>query len=284
MQMAKYRGEDAMLRGVTVRNANDLQAINFDLFIGEHANARCGNGIQVFAVVAELFVIAGDEVDATRGSELGERLRRTVCVDRGAVVKIAADEDRVGRFFENFGNQAAKEISVANVTEVEIGDESRFASTPGLGQVRKANGGASNARPACIEDPEQTNQGGGREENLDGAMEVHHRSKQIRNRKNDPGQNRREKQETKQAHPDSGSAIKNADGAVRITKRQKGSGDEADGQKENNALQPGSGGAYVACGGKDPGLIEEKMRKEQNRLNDRKEDDQSSKSHENWIR
>ena len=53
---------------VPVRHTNDLQTVYFHLLIDEHAHPSGRNGMQIFAVIPKLLVIAGDERSAESSS------------------------------------------------------------------------------------------------------------------------------------------------------------------------------------------------------------------------
>jgi hypothetical protein len=55
-----------VLRGVTVRDADDLEAVRFDFLVGEDTNTGSFHGAEVFGVVTKLFMIASDEIDTVR--------------------------------------------------------------------------------------------------------------------------------------------------------------------------------------------------------------------------
>ena len=95
-----------VLRGVTVRDADDLQAVCFDFLVGEHANTGGFDGAKILGVVSKLFVIASDEIDAMRSGEAAERFSGAVGVDGGTVIQITGDKDGVRLFLEDLGDHA----------------------------------------------------------------------------------------------------------------------------------------------------------------------------------
>ena len=86
----EHGGKMRVLRGVTVRDTDDLEAVRFDFLVGEDTDTGGFDGAEVFGVVAELFVIASDEVDAVRGGEAAERFGGAVGVDGCAVIQSPA--------------------------------------------------------------------------------------------------------------------------------------------------------------------------------------------------
>lgn len=80
------RGREISARScVAVRNADDLESIDVDAFILENTDARCGDSVEIFAVVPELLVIARDEINSMRRGELAERRGGAGGINSGAV-------------------------------------------------------------------------------------------------------------------------------------------------------------------------------------------------------
>src|SRR3954452_23722994 len=119
-QGGKRRGKVAIGRRTAIRHADNLQALYVDALVLEHANARCSDCVEIFAVVSELLVIAGDEVDAVRRGQPAQRLGSFSSVDGGAVEQIASDEDQVGLLLGDLRHQACEEIAIANVSQVNV--------------------------------------------------------------------------------------------------------------------------------------------------------------------
>ena len=61
---------------ISVLHTKNLQTIYFNLFVVEHAYASRRNGLEIFAVVAKLLMISGDEIHAVRRSQLVQWLGR----------------------------------------------------------------------------------------------------------------------------------------------------------------------------------------------------------------
>src|SRR4029077_19231696 len=118
----------AFLRGVAIGDAQDLEAVHVDLFVSEHANPGGGDGSKIFAVVAELLVVAGDEIDAVGSGEFIQGLGGASGVDGSAVIQVAGNENSIGLFVADFGDHAAQKVAVANVAQVHIADEGGRAS------------------------------------------------------------------------------------------------------------------------------------------------------------
>src|SRR5712691_812939 len=98
-------------------------------------------------------------------------------------------------------------------------------------------------------------------------MEVHVHPRQPRNSENNPGGNRREKEEAHQTHPNRSSLVKRAQSSVCIPKCEERSGNKAHRQEAKYQFDPECPGGIVPYGRKCPRLIEEKMRQTKNGLN-----------------
>ena len=61
------------LHRVMMMDADELQAIDHNLFVVEHAHARVLHGIEIFRVVAKLLVISGNEIRPERRRNLMPR-------------------------------------------------------------------------------------------------------------------------------------------------------------------------------------------------------------------
>ena len=57
-------------RGVIVRYANDLQLIRVHFLVVQHAHSRIANRLQVSRIVAELFMVASNEIRAVRRAQI----------------------------------------------------------------------------------------------------------------------------------------------------------------------------------------------------------------------
>ena len=72
--VVQHGSEVFVLRCMAVWNADNLQAVGQDFFIGEYADSGGLDRAEIFAVVSKLFVIPGDKVDAMWSSELAQGL------------------------------------------------------------------------------------------------------------------------------------------------------------------------------------------------------------------
>src|SRR5580704_4701194 len=99
-------------------------------------------------------------------------------------------------------------------------------------------------------------------------MEVHLQSGQSCKSENNPGTSRRHKEEGQQSQPNRGGPVKHAQYGIRIAKGEKRSNQETQRQHTNTQFDPECRGEFVSHGRKCPGLVEEEMRQEENRLKD----------------
>src|SRR5229473_7270565 len=104
-------------------------------------------------------------------------------------------------------------------------------------------------------------------------MEVHVQPRQPRNSENNPGGNRREKEEAHQTHPNRSSPVKRAQSGICIAKGEQRSGDKARRQKPEDQFDPERAGGFAPCGRKGPRLIEQIMGQKKNGLNNCDETD-----------
>src|SRR4051794_25336870 len=166
-QIAKSSGKVAVGRRTAIRHADNLQALYVDALVLEHANARRSDCVEIFAVVSELLVIAGDEVDAVRRGQSAQRLSSFASVDGGAVEQIAGDEDQVGLLLGDLRHQACEEIAIANVSQVNVGQQRGFAAAPRVRKIRQTNSSTRDARPVRVPDAVQSQSEANREQHFD---------------------------------------------------------------------------------------------------------------------
>lgn len=85
VEFCEDRAEVVIVGGVEIRDADELQAVEIDIFLVEDADAGAGDGGEKFAGIADGFVVSGGEVGTEFGAEIAERERDLVRVDGGAV-------------------------------------------------------------------------------------------------------------------------------------------------------------------------------------------------------
>src|SRR5215471_8834847 len=158
--------------GMAIGNADNLQTVEFDLFVDKNVNAGLGDSAEVLGVVAELLVISGDEEGAEWRPQLTQRLGGARGVDGGAVVEVAGDKDGVGAVAHYQGRNAAKKAAVAHVAEMQIADESGFAADPGTREVFEANADVLDARPASVDHGCQGKRGCASKQGFDDAVRI----------------------------------------------------------------------------------------------------------------
>lgn len=90
------------LGSASIWHANDLQSISLHLLIVENPHSRRGDGVQIFAVVAELLVIPGDKKYTLRSLQFVQGFRRLSGVNSCTIKQIAGDKDQIGFFFKIF--------------------------------------------------------------------------------------------------------------------------------------------------------------------------------------
>lgn len=66
-------GEVSGAGGAAVGDAENLEAVGVNLFVVEDADSGVSDGVKILAVVAELLVVSGDEVNAVGSGEIAER-------------------------------------------------------------------------------------------------------------------------------------------------------------------------------------------------------------------
>ncbi len=212
---------------IPVRDANDLETVDFDLLVAEHPDPGGGYGVQVFRVVPKLLVISRDEVDAVGRGQFLERLGGPACVDGGAVVEISGDKDGIGLLVENLRHHAAKEVAVADVPEVEVADQRRFPAVPFFRQVGELNGQAGDSGQAGVKDAKNPSRDRQGEQDFHREMKIQGQPGQVRNGENRPRRESCDEEETENSHPDGCDPVKDAQGAVRVAEGENGGCDEA---------------------------------------------------------
>lgn len=193
----KNGSEVAILRGVAIRNTNDLETVGVNFFVAENANTRGFDSAKILAVVAKLLVIPGDKINALGRGETAERLGGATSIDGRAVVKIAGNENGVGFLFQNLCDHAPEKTSVAHVAEVNVADEGGFAPAPGLRKISETNGDARDASPTGIEYTIRSSGEGGSEEDFDEAVKIQCEPSDTCDGEHDPREHGSDEQETK---------------------------------------------------------------------------------------
>ncbi len=106
------------VRGVAIRHAEKLQAVEIDILFIENADASCGDGGEKWAGIAEFFVVAFTKKCAEGRMEISERLCGAFCVGGRAVEEITGDDDEVRIFTIDGADDARGEATIADVAEM----------------------------------------------------------------------------------------------------------------------------------------------------------------------
>src|SRR5581483_8415883 len=170
----------AVVYGVSIWNADDLQAIDLHLFIAQHADARSCNGVQEFTVIAELLVISCHEIHSLRSQKFLQRLCRSLSVNGSAVVQIAGNKDCIRLFLQDLRDHALQESAVADVVKMHVADQRRFPSAPRVRQIRETDGRTRDPRTAGVQEAVDSNYDRSHQQHFYEVMKVDTRSRQSR--------------------------------------------------------------------------------------------------------
>jgi len=152
--------------GVSVRHSDDLKAVDDDTLVVQHANAGAGEGFFVVVGSSERLVIPANEEDAKRRRLFPQWGGLAVWIDTAAVVEITGDKENCRIELLRDGGDAPGKGASIDVAEVEVTDEESCASTPGRGQIRKANCYAALTNDLRIDESVDGGQKGNEEQDL----------------------------------------------------------------------------------------------------------------------
>src|SRR5580693_9800508 len=93
---------------------------------------------------------------------------------------------------------------------MDVADEGGFAAAPGVGEIGKAHGDASDAGPASVENAVESDRQRGSEQNLNEQVEVGMRASQESDCVDSPGRDCCKEQEAEQTEPCGGGTVKKA--------------------------------------------------------------------------
>src|ERR1700691_654436 len=264
----------AALRRVPVRHTNNLQTVNFHLLIDEHAHPGSRNGMQILAVIPTLLVVSRNKIHSVRRHELAQRLRCSADVDGCAVIQIAGNKNRVRLFLQNLRNHPPQKTAVSHMPQVQVADERRPPPAPRRRQVRESHRRSSDSRPACVEDSVEASQYCSAEQTLHHPMEAHLQPSQPRTSETYPGENSGQEEECQETQPNRSNPVKRAYRSICIAEGKERSGNKAYRQKAENQLDPQRPVVIASCG-RNPRLIDKKMRQKKHGLQNYDEADQA---------
>ena len=113
-----------------IGHTNNLKTVHFHFLVGQYAHARRGDSMQIFAVVAELFVIARNEIDTMGSLQSAQRRCGALGVDGGAVIQVSGNEDCIRLLAKNLGHQAAQKTAIAYVSKMNVADQRSGSPAP----------------------------------------------------------------------------------------------------------------------------------------------------------
>ena len=255
-----------------VGNAENLKAVDDYFFVAQDANAGFFQGGEEVGCISEFVVVAGGEIHAERRGKLLERCGQAVGIGFGAVKNIAGKEDYVRIESTRLGDDAFGKGGLIYMAEMQIANEQRAASSPGLRQVAESNGYAADADMASVEQSVDTHGNCNIEEEpcdkgpMMGCGRVD--PAQDHGPPCDPGQARSTEQEVQKAQPYRGYPVNG--------RNQQAGGIEAEHRGENKAASQHQEHSFegqirrlrrisAEC---DPRGIEEPMGKQKNELNE----------------
>jgi hypothetical protein len=109
---------------------------------------------------------------------------------------------------------------------------------PGFRQVCESHCRSRDSCPVCIENSVESGYERGAKQEFRHAMKVQVQTGEECNSVNDPGENRREEEESQQTQPNRRRPVKSAQSGVCVTKGEEGSGYKAYGQNAESQLSP----------------------------------------------
>ena len=192
------------LRRIVIMDAHDLQSIENNFFVFEHADSGLPDGIEIFRGAGELLVVAGDEVRAQRRGKFSPGFGQPREIHGGPVKHVARDKQHVRAQLRKFPDDAAEKAGVSHVAEMQVAHEGGGAAAPGGWKIGQLDGDAHDARPRRIHDGANAREKAetkahGRERAL---FKMH--SKQERHAIDDPACACGKKKEIHEAQPDRG--------------------------------------------------------------------------------
>ena len=122
------RSEPLHIRRIVIMDAHDLQSVENDFFVLEHADSGLPDGIEIFRGAGELLVVARDEVSAQRRGKFSPGFGQPREVHGGPVIQVARDEQHVRMQLRKFPDDAAEKAGVSHVAEMQIADQGGCAA------------------------------------------------------------------------------------------------------------------------------------------------------------
>src|SRR5579862_847409 len=225
---------------VAKMDADELQAVEDDFFVVEHADAGGGDGVEILGVVGELFVITGNIESAMRCAKTAQGRGELADVGVRAVIEIAGDEDKVGLQACYAVNDAPRKTGSAHVAEVSVRYQCRYTAAPAGRQIRKFYRHAPHANPHGVDEADEAGEQSDAERDRSDERLRRGKVGQACGAVSDPGGDGGQEEKVKEAEP-SGSrcVIETHRQRVRAPGEQR-SGDESDGEKSDNQSETGN--------------------------------------------
>src|ERR1035441_8629089 len=92
----QQRAEKLRVMYSCVMHADELQSIDFHLFVIQNPDAGARHGIEIAGAAGEFLMIACDKINSRRGGNVYPRFKERIKVRFCPVKQSAADEDSLG--------------------------------------------------------------------------------------------------------------------------------------------------------------------------------------------
>src|ERR1039458_4288995 len=221
--------------GVGVGDAEDLEAVDDYLFIGQDADAVLGERLCEGRFTAVLRVIAGDKVDAVGRREIFEGSDEAGGIGMNAVKEVAGKEDDIGLEASREGYYASAETGAVDVAQVQVADQESRAAAPGAGKVGELDRYAANAHPAGIEQTVDAGEEGQGEEDAGDERAVLRQSRcergKLEGQVGQPTEAGGEEEVVEESEPDGGDLVDETDRQAGKVIAEQGGGDETEDRK-----------------------------------------------------
>src|SRR5579871_5295393 len=118
------------MRRCGIADASNNHSIHYDALIVDDVKACAPQNCAELLRVAELLMVAGDEVDAERRSKLEKWGRNLVRIHSRSIEEIAGHEDDVRTQLPRHCRDAPRETRSVNVAQMQIAHHESGAASP----------------------------------------------------------------------------------------------------------------------------------------------------------
>ena len=133
---------------------NNLQAVNYDLFVVENGYPDSGQRRKVWGTITDLFVITRYEICSGGRAKAGPRFDCFRDVDHGTIKHVAANKDRGWFEFVQLLHDFANKSRPEYVTYMHVADHGNAPAMPLTRQIWQRNFVGGHVERECVDQSE----------------------------------------------------------------------------------------------------------------------------------